>query len=105
MSAELASSPMARGLRVVRTSEYRRLSIWRNLVSLVLGTLPGHEDHWSVLSIHRGAEVLARRWFENDTVADDVRTRFVALVTAMSEADLDQADWQLVLDGIPAEAS
>jgi hypothetical protein len=105
MSADLASSPVVRGLRVVRTSEYRRLSIWKNVVSLVLQMLPGDEDHWSVLSVHSGAEILARRRLENDTVADRVRSRFVALVTDMSAAEFERANWQAVLDGIPAEGA
>jgi hypothetical protein len=103
MSAKLERSPVVRGLRVVKTSEYRRLSIWRNLVSLVLQMIPGDEDHWSVLSVHSGADVLARRRLENDTVADRVRSRFVALVTGMGEAEFAASNWQEVLDGIPRE--
>ena len=100
MGGELASSPVVRGLRVVRTSEYRRLSIWKNLVSLVLEMLPGDEDHWSVLSVHAGSEVVARRRFANDTEADRVRDRFVTLVAGMSEAEFERANWQAVLDGV-----
>ena len=90
---------------MVRTSEYRRLSIWKNLVSLVLGMVAGDEDQWSVLSVHSGAEVLARRRVENDTVADRVRSRFVALVTTMSDAEFERTNWQAVLDGIPTEGA
>jgi len=103
MSAELASSPVVRGLRVVRTNEYRRLSIWRNLVSLVLEMLPGDEDHWSVLSVRSGPDVLARRRLGNDACVDRVRSRFVTVVAAMTEAEFEGADWQAVLDGIPAD--
>jgi hypothetical protein len=105
MSAELASSPVVRGLRVVRTKEYRRLSIWKNVVSLLLQTLPGDEDHWSVLSVHSGADVLARRRLSNDACADRIRSGFVTIVAAMSEAEFEQAEWQTVLDGIPADES
>lgn len=105
MSAELASSPVVRGLRVVRTSAYRRLSIWGNLVSLVLQTLPADEDHWSVLSVRSGADVLARRRLGSDACADQVRSGFVTVVAAMSNAEFERADWQAVLDGIPADES
>lgn len=104
MSAELASSPVVRGLRVVRTNEYRRLSIWKNLVTLLLGSLlPVDEHHWSVLSVRSGSDLLATRRFDNDEVADQVRTRFVAVVTEMCEEQFALADWQAVLDAIPVE--
>ena len=38
-------------------------------------------------------------------MADRVRSRFVALVTAMSDAEFERTNWQAVLDGIPAEGA
>jgi hypothetical protein len=85
---------------VVLTHEYRRLSIWPNVLSLVFEMLPGHEDHWSVLSVRSDSAVLARRRFDDDDVANRVRSRFVERVRAMSDAAFEQADWQVVLDDI-----
>ena len=88
-----------RGLRVLRTTEYRRLSIWRNLVSLALQMLPGQEDCWFVLSVHQGGRgVVARRRFPRWRDADRARVQFVESVERMSSSEYEQADWQAVLD-------
>jgi len=102
---ELLGAPSAtpngihvRGLRVLRTSEYRRLSIWANLISLALAMMPGHEDDWSVLSVHEGGDVVARRRLGSRKEADAARLRFVESVERMSTSEYEQADWQAVLD-------
>jgi hypothetical protein len=87
-----------RGLRVLRTSEYRRLSIWRNLISLALQMMPGHEDHWVVLSVHASRDVVARRRFAGWRGADQARVQFVQSVECMTSSEYEQADWQAVLD-------
>jgi hypothetical protein len=87
-----------RGLRVLRTSEYRRLSIWRNLISVALQTMPGHEDRWSVLSVYKERAVVARRRFASLRDADRARVQFVQSVERMSSSEYEQADWQAVLD-------
>jgi hypothetical protein len=106
MSAELASSPVVRGLRVVRTSEYRRQPFWKSVLALGLSLLdiPAPDDHVrSVLSVRSGPDVLARRGCKNDTVADLVRNRFIARVTSMTSREFEHADWQAVLDATPEQ--
>jgi hypothetical protein len=87
-----------RGLRVLRTSEYRRLSIWQNLISVALQMMPGHEDEWSVLSVHEGRDVVARRRLPSRREADAARLRFVESVERMGSSEYEQADWQAILD-------
>jgi hypothetical protein len=86
------------GLRVLRTTEYRRLSIWRNLISVALQMGPGEEDRWFVLSVHEGRDVVARRRFPRWRDADRARVQFVQSVERMSSSEYEQADWQAVLD-------
>ena len=70
------------------------------MVALLLQSFPGYEDQWSVLSVHRGPDIVARRRLTSDRQADLVRGRFGALVRGMSDGELEQADWQRVLDGV-----
>jgi hypothetical protein len=60
--------------------------------------MPGDEDEWSVLSVHEGGDVVARRRFASRTEADAARLRFVESVERMSRSEYERADWQAVLD-------
>jgi hypothetical protein len=73
-------------------------------VSLALQMLPDSEGYWSVLSVHRGASIVARRRLaDDDDEADRVRRGFIEVVAAMSDAAYERADWQAVLDAVPVE--
>jgi hypothetical protein len=88
-----------RGLRVLRSNEYRRISWWRSAVDVLLGGVPESEDEWSVLTVLSGpGDVVARRRFTRRRDAEDARARFVALVNEMSDDDHAGANWQAVLD-------
>jgi hypothetical protein len=60
--------------------------------------VPGHEDDWSVLSVHDGGTVVAQRRLASRREADAARLRFVESVERMSNSEYEQADWQAVLD-------
>lgn len=67
-----------RGLRVMRSSEYRRVSIWATLLGAVLGEPTRYEENWSVLTVHDGPHT------QSPAAASPVRVRRTRPETASS---------------------
>ena len=102
MTAELANSPVVRGLRVVRTNRWVRLPSAKPWVARVARLVsPQTDTGWSIVSVHRGPEIVARRGFVTDREADRVQGQFSAAVLALSDDQAERADWQELLDRIP----
>jgi hypothetical protein len=86
-----------RGLRVLRTHEDRDPSWLRTFVETLL--LAHGPSTWTLLTVSADTgTVVARRRFTRDRDAEAARTRFVELVTEMSDDDYAAADWQSLLD-------
>jgi hypothetical protein len=90
-----------RGLRVLRSWEYRRVSIWETLIGAVFGDPTGSEENWSVLTVHDGPyNPVACRRFPSADEANKARHDFVRVVADMSQDVYAQANWQSVLDAL-----
>lgn len=105
MSSRPNNGTVVRGLRVLRSGEYRRVGWFRTLLSAALfrdGHIEGGEQEWVVMTVmdEAGTRTLASRRFPRRKGAEAARERFVAQVVEMSQADYERADWQQVLDGV-----
>ncbi|MBA3302859.1 MAG: hypothetical protein M3R01_09485 [Actinomycetota bacterium] len=90
-----------RGLRLLRTTEYRRVAFWRTAVWALLGDPSGEEDSWHLLTVSDGpGRTVALRRFESLRDAEEARLRFVDLVANLSQQSYESADFQAVLDGV-----
>lgn len=100
MTATPNNGIAVRGLRVLRSSEYRRVAWWSVLLGAVLGDGTVHEDDRTVLTVidGHGTRTLARRRFDKVGLAEAARTSFVERVADMSQPEYEFADWQQVLD-------
>jgi hypothetical protein len=89
-----------RGLRVLRTYEDRDPSWLRTIVeTLLVGSPP--ISAWAVLTVLAGpGDAVATRRFSRDREAEAARTRFVELVTEMTDDDYATTNWQSMLDGV-----
>jgi hypothetical protein len=86
-----------RGLRVIYTTEYRRISIWKTVLFLKEPTFC--EDHWHVLTVNDGPHnTVARRRFVRKKDAQQARELFVSAGADMSQDTYEHAGWQAVLD-------
>lgn len=89
---------------MLRSSERRRVPIWKSLVGTVFGELTGFdpaEKYWSVLTVHDGPRnPVARRRFPSVDEANKARDNFVDVVAAMSQDVYTQGNWQSVLDSL-----
>jgi hypothetical protein len=83
---------------LVRVGDRRRTRWLRSLLLSVLSSGPEVDDeHWHVVSVHRG-RVVAERRFETEKGAQRARSRFVELVSNMRDGDYEAADLQALLD-------
>jgi hypothetical protein len=88
-----------RGLRVLYSTEYRRTSIWKTVLSFVFHDPVAWDDYWGVLTVRNGPRnVVARRRFSREKDAKEARERFVEVIADMSQDAYEGADWQAVLD-------
>jgi hypothetical protein len=87
-------------MRVLRTIEYRRLSLWKSALAALLGEL-GVEDLWHVLTLNDNTgNPVAQRRFAKEGEAERARERFVDEVGKMSPQGRAHTDWQAVLDRV-----
>jgi hypothetical protein len=85
-------------MRVLRTVEYRRLSLWKSALAALLGEL-GVQDLWHVLTLNDSTgNPVARRRFAKEGEAERTREQFVEVVGKMSSEGRADTDWQSVLD-------
>lgn len=92
-----------RGLRVLgRRGGYLRTPFWSTFLGFVFGDPTGTDEHWGILEVRRGTDVVASRPFGDNEKYRAARRRFVDRVTALSERDYAHYDrtsaWQAVLD-------
>jgi hypothetical protein len=95
---EVNNGVVVRGLRVLRSNEYRGMSWWKTLLAIPFQAEAG-EEYWSVLTVRdaNGHQVALRR-FETIKAADIAREEFVTRVNSLCDSDFEAADWQWVLD-------
>jgi hypothetical protein len=87
-------------MRVLRTVEYRRRSLWKSALAAVLGEL-GVQDLWHVLTLNDSTGNPVARWrFAKEGEAERARERFVEVVGNMSSEGRADTDWQSVLDRV-----
>ena len=99
MSAVPNNGVVVRGLRVLRTSQYRRANPWRTVVSLLLQAPSDEVDEWHHLTVTDAAgTVVAQRRFDRRKRAESARKGFVKRVEALDEADLCSTNWQALLN-------
>jgi hypothetical protein len=100
-STEPNNGVSVRGLRVLRSHEYRRISRWRLVVSswMFLGGVHDPTQNWHVMTV-TGSDgaVLARRRFAKRAEAERGRTAFVERVATLTDEEIEVADLQGLLD-------
>ncbi len=99
MSAVPNNGVVVRGLRVLRTAQYRRASLWRTVISLLLLDLSDEVDEWHHLTVtDASGTVVAQRRFDRRKRAEAARKAFVQRVEALNEADVGTTSWQALLN-------